>query len=207
VIALLVDYGAGNLHSIGKALERSGATVRVSDRPARELGGADAIVLPGVGAFGAAAERLGPSLPALREAILGGTPCLGVCLGMQLLLDGSEEGTGAGLGLIPGRVVRLRARRVPHMGWNDVDVARPGDPVLPRAGQFYFANGYVAAPGDQADVLAWTEHDGVRFPAALRRGRAWGVQFHPEKSGAEGLALLDRFVAFARTGSDAAVSP
>lgn len=187
--ALLIDYGAGNLHSIAKALEREGARVAIGEPDAAALARADALVLPGVGAFGAAAARLAPALPDLRRAIDGGLPCLAVCLGMQLLFDESDEGAGAGLGIVPGRVRRLRARRSPHIGWNIVRAADGAD-----AGYFYFAHGFAAEPADQTVVDAWSEVGGDRFPASVRVGRVRGVQFHPEKSGANGLALIRAFV-------------
>ena len=190
---LLFDYGTGNLHSLTKALERQGAEVTVG----ADLDGADGLVLPGVGAFGAAAERLAPHADAIRDAAAGGLPVLGICLGMQLLLDASDEGPGEGLGLVPGRVRRLRAERVPHMGWNAV----PSDDPLFRdvsGDRFYFANSFVADPTAEADVIAWARHERDRFPAAVRRGTALGTQFHPEKSGASGLRLLANFVSEVR---------
>jgi glutamine amidotransferase len=190
---LLFDYGTGNLHSLRKALERQGAEVAVGV----ELDVVDGLVLPGVGAFGAAAERLAPWSAAIRSAAAGGLPVLGICLGMQLLLDASDEGPGAGLGLIPGRVRRLRAGRVPHMGWNTV---ASDDPLFEDVSghRFYFANSYVAEPSVDTDALAWTVHEGDRFPAAVRRGSVVGTQFHPEKSGESGLRLLANFVALVR---------
>ena len=190
----LLDYGAGNLHSLAKALERSGATVRVESDAARLLE-ADALVLPGVGAFGAAAERLAAGGPRLRAALQGGHPALGVCLGMQLLFETSDEGPGEGLGVLPGHVRRLQARRVPHMGWNTVRPRR-ADPLLPVGEPLvaYFANSFVADPEREEDVVATTQYAGVEMPSVVRRGSAWGVQFHPEKSGASGLRLLDAFV-------------
>lgn len=188
---LLFDYGTGNLHSLRKALELQGVRVRVGDA----VDGADAVVLPGVGAFGAAATRLAPHADALRRATAGGLPVLGICLGMQLLLDTSEEGPGGGLSLIPGRVTRLRAARVPHMGWNEVR-ARGAGPLFAGIDgrRFYFANSFAAEPLDERDVAAGVEHEGVTFPAALRRGTVAGVQFHPEKSGPAGLRLLRNFL-------------
>jgi len=193
----LFDYGVGNLHSLTKALESWGAEVRVESDPAVVLD-SDALVLPGVGAFGAAAERLAEAGPRLAAALNDGFPCLGICLGMQLLFDTSEEGAGHGLGVIPGRVRRLEAPRVPHMGWNTVEAtSRDGtDPLLAGVAGMagYFANSYFCDPTDPSDVIGWTEYEGVLFPSAVRRGRTWGVQFHPEKSGDQGRALLHNFL-------------
>lgn len=192
---VVYDYGTGNLHSLRKALELQAARVTVGTA----LDGSDALVLPGVGAFGAAAARLAPHREAIGRAVAGGLPVLGICLGMQLLLDASDEGPGAGLGLVPGRVRRLDARRVPHMGWNGV-VVPAGDPLFAgvEAERFYFANGFVAAPADAGVVVATATHEGDTFPAALRTGRVAGTQFHPEKSGAAGLRLLGNFLEAAR---------
>ena len=193
----IFDYGAGNLHSLGKAIERAGVEVHVETDPVRAVE-TDVLVLPGVGAFGAAAERLAPGRDAMRAAITGGLPAIGICLGMQLLFDASDEGEGAGLGLIAGRVSRLTAERVPQIGWNTVDDAR--DPLfdaapLPIA---YYANSFVCRPVDVSSVIAWSEHEGDRFPAAVRAGSAVGVQFHPEKSSAAGVRLLHAFLDEAR---------
>lgn len=189
MIITLFDYGAGNLHSLAKALEAPGATVRVDADPVRALD-TDLLVLPGVGAFASAAARLAPGRDAMRDALRDGLPCIGICLGMQLLLDGSEEGGGEGLGVVPGRVERLRARRVPQIGWNALEDAR--DERLADAGLevAYYANSYVCRPADEAVVTAWSTHEGDRFAAALRVGNTTGVQFHPEKSSAAGVAFL-----------------
>jgi glutamine amidotransferase len=193
----LFDYGAGNLHSLAKALERAGAAVRVEADAAAAVRDTDALVLPGVGAFAAAAERLAPGREAMRDAIAAGLPTLGICLGMQLLFDGSDEGPGEGLALIPGRVTRLEARRVPQIGWNAVEPAGAAPDALLAASGLevaYYANSFVCRPTDAAPVIAWSEHEGDRFPAAVRAGAAVGVQFHPEKSSAPGLAMVAAFV-------------
>ena len=190
----LFDYGAGNLHSLAKAIEAAGAEVRVETDPARAVEDTDALVLPGVGAFQAAAERLAPGIDRVRDALGSGLPALGVCLGMQLLFDASDEGAGEGLGVIPGRVTRLSAARVPQIGWNTVDDAR--DPLFDsaRLEVAYYANSYVCRPNDPAPVTAWSEHEGDRFPAAVRQGNVVGVQFHPEKSSGPGLAFVRAFI-------------
>ncbi|MGD8319465.1 MAG: imidazole glycerol phosphate synthase subunit HisH [Gemmatimonadota bacterium] len=192
----LFDYGAGNLHSLGKALEGAGATVYVTGDWEEALG-LDALVLPGVGAFGAAAAALPPDREPVRRALDEGLPCLGICLGMQLLFDESEESKGAGIGLIPGSVRRLRAAVVPQMGWNDVEVA--SDPLFEGAEPLvaYYANSYVCSPAHRADAIAWSDYEGTRFAAAVRRARTWGVQFHPEKSSNRGRRLLANWVALA----------
>jgi imidazole glycerol-phosphate synthase subunit HisH len=191
----LFDYGVGNLHSLRKAIEQSGAEVIV----APDLGQAlesNALVLPGVGAFGAAASTLAPVAPALRAALASGFPCLGICLGMQLLFDSSEEGFAMGLGAVRGQVRRLRAKRVPHMGWNLVEPSG-SDPLFNGidAMPAYYANSFIAEPSNPDEIVAWTEYDGERFAAAVHRDRTWGVQFHPEKSGPAGLQLIGNFLA------------
>ncbi len=194
------DYGAGNLHSLAKALEAPDVLVRIETDPYRAVEVAtDVLVLPGVGAFGSAADRLAPGRAAMRAAILGGLPTIGICLGMQLFFDGSDEGEGEGLGVIPGRVTRLRAVRVPQIGWNAVEPMR--DPLFDAAPlrMVYYANSFVCRPADASVVTAWTEHEGDRFPAAVRAGRAVGVQFHPEKSSTQGVRFLRAFLDDART--------
>ena len=195
----IFDYGAGNLHSLAKAIEGGGVEVRIEEDPTLAID-TDALVLPGVGAFGAAAGRLAPGREAMREAIVGGLPTLGICLGMQLLFEGSEEGAGAGLGVVAGRVSRLQAQRVPQIGWNALE--SPRDPLfdvapLPIA---YYANSFVCRPSNPAGVIAWSEHEGDRYPAAVRAGTAVGAQFHPEKSSTAGVRWLHAFLDEARTG-------
>jgi len=185
----MFDYGAGNLHSLAKALVLAGADVRVETDARRCIDG-EALVLPGVGAFTQAAGRLAPARDAMRDAIRGGLPTLGVCLGMQLLFEGSDEGPGRGLGALAGRVVRVHAARVPQIGWNTLDAV--SDPLLTRAplSYVYYANSYRARPANDACVGAWTTYDRDRFPAIVRTHRAIGVQFHPEKSSRAGIAFL-----------------
>lgn len=188
------DYGVGNLHSLKKAIEAGGADVTLATEVTEALR-SDALVLPGVGAFGAAAATLTPMAPSLRAALASGFPCLAICLGMQLLFETSEEGLGMGIGAVRGRVRRLQARRVPHMGWNDVNAIRH-DPLfdgVPRMAAYY-ANSFIAEPSNPADVIAVTEYDGQHFAAAVRRDQTWGVQFHPEKSGQDGLKLIRNFL-------------
>lgn len=190
----LFDHGAGNLHSLAKALAAAGADPVITADPTQLLD-AEAIVLPGVGAFAPAAARLAPAREAVRDALLAGTPALGICLGMQLLFESSEEGEGAGLGVLAGRVTRLAAERLPHLGWNSLTSA--GEPLLERAplDAVYYAHSYACRPSEPQAMTAWSELEGERFPAIVRRGRVVGVQFHPEKSSQAGLAFLRAFLA------------
>jgi glutamine amidotransferase len=191
----IMDYGVGNLHSIAKGLERAGASVEIVSDPVMLLE-SESIVFPGVGAFGAAMETLRPILPALRRRIDDGMPTLGVCLGMQILFERSEESPGEGVAALRGEVRMLRAERIPQMGWNDVIPLE--DPLfdgVPGRTQFYFANSYVCHP-DEAVGVAKTEY-GESFPSAVRKGALCGVQFHPEKSGPPGLRLLANFIRIA----------
>jgi glutamine amidotransferase len=185
----ILDYGAGNLHSLAKALDDGASAVRVEPDPIAALD-TDVLVLPGVGAFGHAAARLAPARLAIRDAIHGGLPCVGICLGMQLLFTESDEGDGAGLGVIGGRVTRVRARRVPHIGW--AMIADANDWAFERAplDVAYYANGFACRPARPDVVRAWSVHESDRFPAMVREGSAVGVQFHPEKSSRAGVAFL-----------------
>jgi imidazole glycerol-phosphate synthase subunit HisH len=194
----IVDYGMGNRRSVFKALERVGARP-VLTRDRRELFAARGLVIPGVGAFPEAMKRLGELELAepIRERALEGVPVLGICLGMQLLLDRSQEmGDTAGLGLIPGQVTWLNPSglSVPHIGWSDVELMAPS-PLTERlpASAFYHVHSLAGRPARPQDVIGITEY-GERFATIVGRGAIFGVQFHPEKSSAGGLALLARFV-------------
>jgi glutamine amidotransferase len=200
----IFDYGAGNLHSLAKALAEPGIEVRVEPDPIRATE-TDVLVLPGVGSFAQAAGRLAPGREAMRAAMLhDGLPTLGVCLGMQLFFGESEEGPGRGLGIIPGRVTRLAARRVPQIGWNTLEDAR--DPLFDAAPMAvaYYANSFACRPATDDAVIAWSRHEDDRFAAAARAGAAGnvvGVQFHPEKSSGAGVRLIKAFLAEAVRGA------
>ncbi len=189
----IFDYGAGNLHSLAKAVAAFGTAPVIEEDPLRALE-TDVLLLPGVGAFSPAAERLAPGRDDMRAALEGGLPCLGICLGMQLLLDESDEGAGVGLGVVPGRVARIDAQRLPQIGWNAVEGAT--DPLFAASGlaSVYYANSYICRPSQAAYVTAWSTHEHDRFPAAVRRGRTVGVQFHPEKSSSAGVAFVHAFL-------------
>lgn len=194
----VLDYGMGNLRSVGKALERSGARVTVSSSPDPDCNW-DGLVLPGVGAFPRAMSRIREAGfdRVIRDSIRLGRPLLGICLGLQLLFESSgEHGQTEGLGLLPGQVTRIPAasRKVPHIGWSPVTWERP-DPLTEglRPGEpFYFVHSFACEP--EPEALLGTAAYGGRFACAVSRGRIRGVQFHPEKSGPAGLRLLANFV-------------
>lgn len=175
----------GNLRSVGKALEAAGATVAVTNVPA-EIDAADALCVPGQGIFGRCMTNLGSAGldETIRSWLVHERPYLGICLGMQVLFSTSEEGDGHdGMGILQGAVTRLPASvRVPHMGWNDVN----GE-------YFYFDHSYAVHPADESVVTGWCEH-GDRFAARIDSGPILGVQFHPEKSAAAGIRLLEEWV-------------
>jgi glutamine amidotransferase len=199
----IVDYGAGNLRSVSKALERSGLRVEVCGDPS-SLREADGVVLPGVGAFADAATSLRARGldEAITEAIEMGRPYLGLCLGLQLLFEESDEhGSNPGFGLLPGRIERFgerngdgRVLRVPHIGWNSVRFqgSHPMLKGLPREDCFYFVHSYRAVPRDPSQVVGTTDYGGD-FAAAVAKDSAFAVQFHPEKSQSSGKRLLDAY--------------
>jgi len=194
----VVDYGIGNLRSAEKALQHLGADARLTT-DAREIAAADAVVLPGVGNFGACMRALQASgfEAATCTAATDGRPFLGICVGMQMLFDGSDESPGVpGLGIVAGRITRLPDTvRLPQMGWNTLEPS-PGSRLvagLPEPAWCYFVHTFAPDPSDDRDVAAWCQY-GRRFAAAVERGPLWATQFHPEKSGDVGLALLGSFV-------------
>lgn len=193
----IFDYGAGNLHSLAKTLTSPVRAVRVERDPSAAVRDTDALVLPGVGAFAPAAAALANGRETMRDAILGGLPTLGICLGMQLLFDESDEGAGAGLGVIPGRVTRINASRLPQMGWNQLADCTDSLLTVSALDVAYYANSFVCRPMDASVVTAWSTHEGDRFAAAVRVGNCVGVQFHPEKSSAPGVRFVDAFLSSA----------
>lgn len=189
----VIDHGAGNLVSISQALERVGAEALIADAP-EKVAGADGIVLPGVGSTRAVMAGIegGGFSPLLADPEV---PLLGICVGMQVMFEASDEDDAAGLGLMKGRVRRLLdAPTLPHIGWNDLDVAGGSD-LYDGLGQpvVYFVHSYAPVPDDPAVVTATAVH-GSRFVAGVRQGMVEGVQFHPERSGVTGLRMLARFV-------------
>ncbi len=196
----VVDYGMGNRRSVQKALEHAGAYASIT-RDRDELNACDGLVVPGVGAFPLAMRNLQElGLDELiRARVIDGTPLLGICLGMQLLFETSDElEPTAGLGLLPGRVSALQARglRVPHIGWNEVTFERQSAITagLPRGGcPFYHVHSFAPRPRDPQDVVGTTEY-AERFATIVERGSVFGVQFHPEKSSGRGIRLLRNFV-------------
>ena len=198
----IIDHGAGNLVSIERALCNLGASTVLCAEP-KQVTDVDGVVLPGVGATGAAMDRL------VREGLDAAIrdwegPLLAICVGLQLLFDTSEEGDGRCLGLVPGRVTALPGRPLPHMGWNDVDHA--GDPLfagIPSRTTFSFLHSYAAVPDDPQIVIGSSEH-GTKFAAAIRAGTRIGVQFHPERSAGAGSRLLGNFLAECKEASRAA---
>jgi len=199
---LIVDYGMGNLGSARRSFEECGARVIVSNDP-RDVKNAERLVLPGVGAFPQAMQKLDEQgwTTALKDAAqIDGIPLLGVCLGMQLLADESDEvAPTAGLGLVPGRVTRIvpaAGERVPHVGWNEVTpkTACPLFANIPAGADFYFVHSYHFLPSDPADILAVTPYGG-QIVSAVGRGAVMGVQFHPEKSSRAGFSLIRNFLA------------
>ena len=198
----IIDYGAGNIRSIEKALEHVGASVQITDEP-DTVNKAQAIVLPGVGSGGAAMSRMTERGldDAIRKATQQGKPFLGICLGMQLLADHHAEGEVNGLSLFPGEVRRIpQGPKIPHMGWNQVKPLQTALAIfedIPQDAYFYFAHSYYVEPQDSQGVAAVTDY-GSPFCSVIVTERVWGTQFHPEKSGSVGLQLLSNFLKWIR---------
>ena len=198
----VVDYDMGNLHSACKGLANAGATPHVTDS-AKDIERADALVLPGVGAFDPAIQHLRDRdlISPIKDAIASGKPFLGICLGLQILLDGSEEGREPGLGIVPGMVRRFRYEpgiTIPHMGWNQLQLRQPNLPLWNQLGAdpwVYFVHSFYADPADAGVIAATTTHGSQTVTAAIARDNLMAVQFHPEKSSDTGLKLLANFVA------------
>jgi imidazole glycerol-phosphate synthase subunit HisH len=207
---MVVDYGVGNLHSVARALEHCDARFTFSSDP-EQVRVAAKVILPGVGAFGKGMSLLAEKNldEAVKESVRRGGALLGICLGMQMLLDASEEfGVHDGLGLIPGKVVAIPDHnadgvrlKIPHIGWNEL--LRPqgvatwaGTPLAPVAegAAMYFVHSFMAVPSDASHRLADCRYGDTRVPAVIGRDNLWGMQFHPEKSGNAGLAVLRQFV-------------
>jgi len=195
----IIDYGVGNLFSVEKAFVKLGADVIVTS-DAEEIAKADKIVLPGVGAFGDCMKNLIESglIPTILDAVATGKPFLGICVGLQILFDGSEESPGvAGLGIIKGMVKKIYAPalKIPHMGWNSLELAAasPLFQALPKSPYVYFVHSYYAVPEDPSVITAVTEY-GQQVTAAVAQKNIQATQFHPEKSGDIGLLILKNFI-------------
>jgi imidazole glycerol-phosphate synthase subunit HisH len=199
-VIAVIDYGAGNLRSISNGLKKVGGKVEVVDDPAG-LKKANAIVLPGVGSFGDAMEKLVKFKPAIIEAVESGKPFLGLCLGEQVIFESSEESPGVeGLGIFKGECKRFNgALKVPHMGWNTIRKVReiPLLDGIEDGEYFYFVHSYYVVPNDLGVVAAETEY-GVNFPSVVSAKNVFATQFHPEKSADRGLAILRNFLEITR---------
>ena len=192
----IIDYGAGNLHSVKNALDYLGAECEITADPDKILA-ADAVILPGVGAFGDCMASLMNAglIEPVKKAAQSGKPFLGICLGLQLMFEESEEAPGVkGLSIFKGKVVKIpdRGLKIPHMGWNNIALAKEskilsGDPFV------YFVHSYYILPHDESIISAYTEY-GAKLGIAVEKGNVFAVQFHPEKSGTEGMEILRRFI-------------
>lgn len=200
---VVIDYNVGNVKSVCNAFRHIGCDAKLS-RDAKQIERATGLVLPGVAAFGFAVNALGNLAEVVKRAALNGKPTLGICVGYQMLFDEScEYGTHTGLGLISGNVVPIPSGRIiPHMGWNEV--ALPDDmdlfAELPDKKHFYFAHSFYADVTDNATKVAYTDY-GFELPAAVQKKNIFGTQFHPEKSGPQGLQVLRNFAAFVERGA------
>jgi len=197
----VIDYDMGNLHSVCKGLEQAGATPKITDS-ARELEQAEAIVLPGVGAFDPAVQKIRERglVEPIQQAIKKGKPFLGICLGLQILFEWSEEGKEPGLGIVAGAVRRFRPETgltIPHIGWNQLEITQPTSPFwqqLPSQPWVYFVHSYYVDPAESQVRAATVTHGSQTVTAAIAQDNLMAVQFHPEKSSTTGLQILSNFV-------------
>lgn len=204
-VIAVVDYDMGNLHSVCKGLENVGAVPKITDSPAI-IEQADAVVLPGVGSFDPAMQNLRSRnlIEPIKRAIASGKPFLGICLGLQILFESSEEGVEPGLGVIAGKVRRFRSEpglTIPHMGWNQLQFTQPGLPLwekLPSDPWVYFVHSYYVDPVDWEVRSAIVTHGSQNVTAAIAKDNLMAVQFHPEKSSSTGLQMLSNFVSLVR---------
>lgn len=200
-IIAVIDYDMGNLHSACKGIQKAGGIPKITDSP-REIALADAVILPGVGSFDPTVQQIRARHleKPIQDAIASGKPFLGICLGLQILFDASEEGTEAGLGIIPGIVRRFRSEpnlTIPHMGWNQLNMTQPSLPLwqeLPNHPYVYFVHSYYVEPSNPSVNAAMVTHGSQTVTAAIARDNLVAVQFHPEKSSASGLKILSNFV-------------
>lgn len=195
----VIDYHCGNLKSVEQALQHCGAEVEMTADPA-QIAQASKLVLPGVGAFPVGMQKLHELglVSVIQQQVQTGVPLLGICLGMQLLLEHSEEHGGAdGLGLIPGQVKKIESDtpnlKLPHIGWNRLTVTK-NDAILTESDYFYFVHTFQAMPNDESTVLATCQYEDVSFCAAVSQNNIWGMQFHPENSAEQGLGILRNFI-------------
>ncbi|MBD2005913.1 MULTISPECIES: imidazole glycerol phosphate synthase subunit HisH [Cyanophyceae] len=201
-VIAVIDYDMGNLHSACKGLEKAGAIAKITDSPL-DIERADAVVLPGVGSFDPAVQQLRSRhlVEPIKNAITSGKPFLGICLGLQILFDGSEEGKEPGLGIVPGVVRRFSSEpglTIPHMGWNTLEITQPNAALwrqLPEQAWVYFVHSYYVDPVDPKIRAATITHGSQTVTAAIARDNLMAVQFHPEKSSTSGLQILSNFVA------------
>ncbi|MDJ0573626.1 MAG: imidazole glycerol phosphate synthase subunit HisH [Xenococcaceae cyanobacterium MO_234.B1] len=209
----VIDYDMGNLHSACKGLEKAGATPQVTDSP-KDIAQADAVVLPGVGAFDPAMQHIRSRHleQPIKDAIASGKPFLGICLGLQILFEASEEGTEKGLGVIPGIVKRFRSEpgiTIPHMGWNQLELTQANHPLwqkLPTNPYVYFVHSYYVQPQDASVSAAMVTHGSQQVTAAIADDNLMAVQFHPEKSSDNGLQILSNFVTLVTSQRDPALT-
>lgn len=205
-VIAVIDYDMGNLHSVCKGLEKAGATPKITDSPT-EITQADAVVLPGVGSFDPAVQQLRSRnlVEPIKQVIAEGKPFLGICLGLQILFDSSEEGKEPGLSIIPGTVRRFHPEpglTIPHMGWNQLEITQQNSPIwqnLPQQPWVYFVHSYYVDPIDSQVCAAKVTHGSQKVTAAIAKDNLMAVQFHPEKSSDTGLQIISNFVSKIQT--------